>query len=81
VHGVVPIEPAKRVECAIYVVDTIILNLDQVAILDPIFDHSLIFPRSVDIGEVRRAWPRLSAGTSSVPLKASTSTGSLVPSM
>ena len=40
-HGVVPIEPTKRSERAIHVVDTIILNHDRVAILDPIFGHGL----------------------------------------
>ncbi len=31
-HGAVPIEPADRIERAIHVVDTIILNLDRVAV-------------------------------------------------
>src|SRR5450759_567943 len=47
-HGVVPKEPADRIERAIHVVDTIILALDPVLILDPIFGHGLISPRSID---------------------------------
>jgi hypothetical protein len=39
VHVVVPIEPAKRIERAIHVVDAIILNLDGGAVLNPIFGH------------------------------------------
>jgi len=46
VHGVVPKEPADRIERAILVVDTNILDLDPV--LDPIFGHGLICPRSID---------------------------------
>jgi hypothetical protein len=44
VHGVVPIEPAKRSERAIHVVDTIIRNHDRLAIHYPIFGHGLISP-------------------------------------
>jgi hypothetical protein len=44
----VPKEPADRIERAILVVDTNILNLDPVLILDPIFGHGLISPRSID---------------------------------
>lgn len=41
VHGVVPKEAADRIEHAIHVVDTVILNVDPVAaILDPIFGHN-----------------------------------------
>src|ERR1700704_5337013 len=39
VHVVVPIVPAKRIERSIHVVDTTIVNLDGVAILNPIFGH------------------------------------------
>jgi hypothetical protein len=39
VHAVVPIKSTKRIASAIHVVDTIVLNLDRVAILDPIFGH------------------------------------------
>jgi len=42
VHGVVPIEPAKRSERAIYAVDIIIHDHDRVAIHYPIFGHGLI---------------------------------------
>ncbi len=48
VHGIVPIEPAKRIERAIHVVNTIILNNDWVAILYLIFGHGLISPCSID---------------------------------
>jgi hypothetical protein len=48
VHGIVPIEPPDGIERAIYVVDTIILNLYRVTILDLIFAHGLIAPRSID---------------------------------
>jgi len=41
VHGVVPIETAKRIERAIHVVDTIVLKLEKVAIRDLIFGHGL----------------------------------------
>jgi hypothetical protein len=33
------IEPAERIECAIHVIDTIILNLDGVGLVGPIFGH------------------------------------------
>jgi hypothetical protein len=49
VHGVVSVESADRIERAILVVDTIILNLDPVLILDPISGHAVIFPRSIDL--------------------------------
>jgi hypothetical protein len=44
VHGIVPIETAKRIERAIQAVDTIIRNHDRVAIHYPIFGHGLISP-------------------------------------
>jgi len=46
-HGVVPIEPAERAR-AILVVDTFILALDPVVILDPIFGHGPNSLRSID---------------------------------
>jgi hypothetical protein len=42
VHGVVPVEPADRIERSILVVDTIIINLDPVLILDPISGNGQI---------------------------------------
>jgi hypothetical protein len=39
VHVVVPVEAAKRIERAIYVVDKIIRNLDWVAVINSIFGH------------------------------------------
>src|SRR5712671_4383103 len=39
VHVVVPVEAAKRIERAIYVVDKIIRNLDWVALINSIFGH------------------------------------------
>jgi hypothetical protein len=48
VHGVVPIEPADRIERAILVVDTFILALDPVVIPDPIFGHGPIAAHSID---------------------------------
>jgi hypothetical protein len=47
VHGHVPIEQADWIERTIHVVDTMTLDLDQVAILDPIFGHRLVSPRSI----------------------------------
>jgi hypothetical protein len=47
VHRVVPKKPAYGIERTIYVVDTII-NVDEVAILDPIFGHGLTCPRSIE---------------------------------
>lgn len=43
-HRVVPKEAAHRIERAIYVIDTII-NPNQIAILGPIFGHTLICTR------------------------------------
>jgi hypothetical protein len=51
VHGVVPIEPAKRIESAIHIVNTISVILDGLAILDLIFGHGLISPRARLIGQ------------------------------
>lgn len=42
VHGVVPIEPAHRIESAIHFVDTNITDHDRGVILGPIFGHGLI---------------------------------------
>jgi len=39
VHVVVPVEAAKRIERAIYVVDKIMRNLDWVAVINSIFGH------------------------------------------
>jgi len=39
VHVVVPVEAAKRIARAIYVVDKIIRNLDWVAVINSIFGH------------------------------------------
>jgi len=39
VHVVVPVEAAKRIERTIYVVDTIICDLDWAAVINPIFAH------------------------------------------
>jgi hypothetical protein len=39
-----------RIECAILVVDTNIINPDPVLILAPIFGHGLISSRSIDRG-------------------------------
>ena len=47
VHRIVPKKAAHGIERAIDVVDTII-NPDLVAILDPIFGHGLICPRSIE---------------------------------
>jgi hypothetical protein len=44
VHAVVSVEAAKRIESAIHDVDTIVLNLDRIAILDLIFGHVSILP-------------------------------------
>ena len=54
VHGVVPKASADRIERAILLVDTNILNLDLVLIIDLIFGRGLT-PRARFIVEVRRA--------------------------
>jgi hypothetical protein len=45
-----PIESSDRIERAILVVDTNIVNPDPVLILASIFGHGLIFSRSIDRG-------------------------------
>jgi hypothetical protein len=54
VHGAVSKEPADRIERAILVVDTIIINLDPVLTLDSMAGHGLIFPLG---GHAARALP------------------------